>query len=90
MNLYVSNLGFDFQIEELVNLFMEYGVVSTATVVVDKFTNRSKGFGFVEMLNRQEGEKAISDLNGREIDGRSISVIEAKPFREKPRYSNRY
>nr|WP_295864315.1 RNA-binding protein [uncultured Chitinophaga sp.] len=90
MNLYVSNLGFNFQTEELATLFMEYGAVSSAKVIVDKFTNRSKGFGFVEMPNQEEAEKAINELNGREIEGRSISVSEARPPRENTRYSRRY
>ncbi|QJB31742.1 RNA-binding protein [Chitinophaga oryzae] len=90
MNLYVSNLGFNFQTEELAILFMEYGAVSSAKVVADKFTNRSKGFGFVEMPDQHEAEKAMNDLNGKEIDGRVISVTEARPPKERPRYSNRY
>lgn len=92
MNIYVSNLGYDYQIEELVNLFIEYGVISSATIVEDKYTNKSKGFGFVEMENRVEAERAILALNGKEIDGHIISVTEAKPPKpQKPRfgYSNR-
>ncbi|NML39797.1 RNA-binding protein [Chitinophaga sp. G-6-1-13] len=90
MNIYVSNLGYNFQIEDLVNLFIEYGVISSARIVEDKFTNKSKGFGFVEMPNRLEGEKAILELNGKEIDGRVMSVAEAPPPRERSGYQNRY
>ncbi|MGN7824962.1 RNA-binding protein [Chitinophaga varians] len=83
MNIYVSNLGYDYQIEDLVNLFIEYGVISSATIVEDKYTNRSKGFGFVEMPNRSEGEKAILALHGKDIDGHVISVTEAQPPKQK-------
>ncbi|HVI43747.1 MAG TPA: hypothetical protein VM802_02705 [Chitinophaga sp.] len=79
MNIFVSNLGFNFYTEELVNLFIEYGVITGASVATDRYTGKSKGYGFVEMLNRDEGEDAISKLNGMVIDGRSISVAEAKP-----------
>lgn len=90
MNIYVSNLGYEFQTEELVSLFMEYGAISSAKIIVDKFTNRSRGFGFIEMPDRLEAEKAIQDLNGKEIDGRNISVVEARPPKERSGYSNRY
>ncbi|MBC9909604.1 RNA recognition motif domain-containing protein [Chitinophaga varians] len=90
MNIYVSNLGYNFQIEDLVNLFIEYGVISSARIVEDKFTNKSKGFGFVEMENRIEAENAIRALNGMEIGGRVISVTEAPPQKPRSGYQNRY
>jgi RNA recognition motif-containing protein len=79
MNIYVSNLGYNFRDEELNSLFATYGSVSSAKVIMDKFTNKSKGFGFVEMSDRTAGEKAIKELNGTMADGRSISVSEARP-----------
>ncbi|KAA2239059.1 RNA-binding protein [Chitinophaga agrisoli] len=93
MNIYVSNLGFNCQTEELVTLFMEYGAVSSCKVITDKFTNKSKGFAFVEMPDQAEAEKAIENLNGFVIEGRSINVSEARPREERPnnnnnRYSN--
>lgn len=79
MNIYVSNLGYNFRDEELNSLFATYGSVSSAKVIMDKFTNKSKGFGFVEMPDRTAAEKAIKELNGTMADGRSINVSEAKP-----------
>ena len=79
MNIYVSNLGYNVSDQELNNLFAAYGTVSSAKVIMDKFTNKSKGFGFVEMPDRTAGEKAVKELNGKMADGRSISVSEARP-----------
>ena len=79
MNIYVSNLGYNVSDQELKNLFAAYGAVSSAKVIMDKFTNKSKGFGFVEMADKAAGEKAIKELNGKMADGRSISVSEARP-----------
>jgi RNA recognition motif-containing protein len=91
MNIYVSNLGYNFQTEELVNLFMQYGAVSSARVITDKFTNRSKGFGFVEMPEQEAAENAIRALNGNIIDGRAINVTEARPREERSNnYSRRW
>lgn len=85
MNLYVSNLGFNTDDEGLKNLFLAYGSVSSAKVIMDKITNRSRGFGFVEMPDDAAAEKAIAELNGAMADGRSIKVSEARPREEKPR-----
>ena len=82
MNIYVSNLSFSVKDEELKQLFSTYGEVSSAKVIVDKFTNRSKGFGFVEMPDDAAGEKAIQELNGFEVDGRALNVNPAKPKKE--------
>ena len=82
MNIYVSNLSFSVKDEELKQLFTTYGEVSSAKVIVDKFTNRSKGFGFVEMPDDAAGEKAIQELNGSEVDGRALNVNPAKPKKE--------
>jgi len=83
MNIYVSNLGYNFRDEELNSLFAAFGTVSSAKVIMDKFTNKSKGFGFVEMPDQAAAEKAIKELNGTMADGRSINVSEARPKEDK-------
>lgn len=80
--LYVGNLNFSMGSQDLEELFGEFGQVTSATVIMDRETNRSKGFGFVEMANDQEAEAAISGLNGREINGRALTVNEARPREE--------
>ena len=82
MNIYVSNLSFNASDDDLKKIFLEYGEIVSAKVVKDKFTEKSRGFGFVEMPNDAEAQKAIQGLNGREVEGRAISVIEAKPKEE--------
>jgi RNA recognition motif-containing protein len=84
MNIYVSNLGFNVQDEDLREYFEEYGEVTSAKVITDKFTNRSRGFGFVEMADNTAAEKAIKELNGAVVEGRSISVTVARPREERP------
>lgn len=79
MNIYVSNLGFQIEDEDLKEFFTAYGEVTSAKVITDRETNRSRGFGFVEMPNDAEGEAAISKLNGSVVEGRSISVTVARP-----------
>ena len=90
MNIYISNLSFGVQDENLRASFSEYGEVSSAKVVMDKFTNRSRGFGFVEMPDSAKAQKAIQELDGTLLDGRSIKVNEARPKEEKSKkpYSN--
>jgi RNA recognition motif-containing protein len=83
MNIYVSNLGYNFRDEDLSSLFAKYGTVSSAKVIMDKFTNKSKGFGFVEMPDKAAAEKAVKELNGAMADGRPISVSEARPRENK-------
>jgi len=83
MNIYVSNLSFSINDEDLAKLFNGYGNVSSAKVIMDKFTNRSKGFGFVEMPDDAAGETAIKELNGKQVDNRSISVTVARPREER-------
>ncbi|MFT3750042.1 MAG: RNA-binding protein [Agriterribacter sp.] len=90
MNIYVSNLGYSFQDEDLSKLFGEYGSVSSAKVITDKFTSRSKGFGFVEMPDKQAAETAIKELDGKVIDGRPVKVSEARPREENQSRSNSY
>ena len=79
INIYVSNLPYRINDEELREIFAAYGVVNRAKIVKDKATNRSRGFGFVEMENDDEARVAIDDLNGKDIGGRAIKVNEAKP-----------
>ena len=91
MNIYVSNLSFNVQDEDLRDYFEDYGEVTSAKIITDKFTNRSRGFGFVEMPDDASAQKAIKELNGAMVDGRSISVTVAKPREErsnKRSYSN--
>ncbi|MBV4360419.1 RNA recognition motif domain-containing protein [Pinibacter aurantiacus] len=79
MNMYVSNLGFSLQDEDLRKLFADYGDVSSAKIIVDKFTNKSRGFGFVEMTDNHAAQTAIKEVNGKMVDGRPIKVSEARP-----------
>ena len=83
MNIYVSNLSFAVQDEDLMSYFAEYGEVSSAKVIMDKFTNRSKGFGFVEMSDDAAAQKAIAELDGGMVEGRAIKVMIAKPREER-------
>lgn len=78
MNMYVSNLGYHITEDDLRKLFEQYGQVSSAKVVMDRETGRSRGFGFVEMDAKPEAEAAMSKLNGKELEGRSISVTVAR------------
>jgi RNA recognition motif-containing protein len=79
MNIYVGNLSFEVTDEELRQLFSTHGDVQSASVVKDRFSNESRGFGFVEMPARKDAEAAIEALNGTDLRGRSIMVNEAKP-----------
>jgi RNA recognition motif-containing protein len=79
MNIYVSNLGFHVGDEDLKGFFAAYGEVTSAKVILDRETNKSRGFGFVEMPNEAEGETAISKLNGFAVQGRSMNVNIARP-----------
>lgn len=83
MNIYVSNLAFSTQDEDLRNLFAAYGDVDSAKVVTDRETGRSRGFGFVEMSDDAAAQQAITELNQKSIDGRQISVSEARPKAER-------
>jgi RNA recognition motif-containing protein len=87
MNIYVSNLSFNVQDEDLKEFFTEYGEVSSAKVITDKFTGKSRGFGFVEMPDNEAAQKAIAELDNGTVEGRTIRVMEAKPKEEKPRSS---
>lgn len=90
MNIFIANLNYRVPSEKLQEIFEEYGEVSSAKIVTDRETGRSKGFGFVEMDNDSEALKAIEDLNGVEIDGRQIVVKKAEPKKENNRSRNRY
>ena len=79
MNLYVGNLSYDMSEENLRSEFAEYGEVQSAKIITDKFTGRSRGFGFVEMNSDDEGKKAMEELNGKDVDGRQLVVNEARP-----------
>src|SRR5579885_834841 len=79
MNIYVSNLSFSVQDEDLKEFFTEYGEVTSAKVITDKFTGKSRGFAFVEMSDDEAAKKAIQELDGASVDGRTIGVAVAKP-----------
>ncbi len=79
MNLYVGNLPYKLTEEELTELFVAYGEVTEAKIIKDRFTDRSKGFGFVEMASADEAKQAIDNLNGTSVQGRQIVVNEARP-----------
>jgi RNA recognition motif-containing protein len=79
MKLYVGNLSFQTTSEELQQLFSQAGTVESAAVVEDRDTGRSRGFGFVEMATKEEGEKAIEQFNGADMNGRNLNVNEARP-----------
>jgi RNA recognition motif-containing protein len=81
--LYVGNLSYELQDRDLQQLFAQYGTVSSAKVVMDRDTGRSKGFGFVEMGTDDEAQAAISALNGSEVGGRALTVNEARPKEER-------
>ena len=82
MNIYVGNLSWNLKDQDLSNLFAQHGEVTSAKIVTDKFTGRSKGFGFVEMANDDQAQAAIAALNGTDVDGRSIVVNESRPKQE--------
>lgn len=82
MNIYVGNLSWGLKDQDLANLFTPFGEVASAKIVMDKFTQRSKGFGFVEMPNDEQAQAAISQLNGSEVEGRNLVVNESRPKEE--------
>ena len=85
MNIYVGNLSYEVTEDELRATFEEYGQVTTSTVIKDKFSCKSKGFGFVEMAEPESAKNAIEALNGKEYRGRTIKVNEALPKQDRPR-----
>lgn len=83
MNLYVSNLSFNVQDEDLRGFFTPYGEVTSARIINDKATGQSRGFGFVEMSDDTAAKKAMAELNDSTVDGRNIKVVEARPKEQK-------
>ena len=79
MNIYVGNLSYTMTDGELRDAFAAFGAVTSAKILMDRETGRSRGFGFVEMPNQSEGEAAISNLNGKELGGRALRINEARP-----------
>ena len=84
MNIYISNLSFKVEDGDLRQLFEEYGEVSSAKVITDRYTGRSRGFGFVEMPDNEAAQKAVTELNQAEYDGKVITVNEARPREDRP------
>tara|TARA_R110002096_G_scaffold324349_6_gene518439 strand:+ start:2092 stop:2376 length:285 start_codon:yes stop_codon:yes gene_type:complete len=85
MNIYVGNLSYDVSDDNLREVFEAYGEVSSAKVITDKYSGRSKGFGFVEMADDAQATAAVEQLDGAELDGRPVRVNEARPREERPR-----
>ena len=90
MNMYIGNLAHDVTEDDLRNAFSEFGEVSSVKIIIDKFSGRSKGFGFVEMPDNSEADQAIKALNGKVFNGRSIKVNQAEPQKKRPRRRPRY
>lgn len=88
MNIYVSNLSFNVQDEDLREFFTPYGEVTSAKIITDRESGRSRGFGFVEMSDDTASKQAIAELDGATVEGRTIKVTEAKPREERPARSN--
>ncbi len=89
MNIYLGNLPYNINEDEIMELFEEYGNVSTVKLITDKFTGKSKGFGFVEMPGDDDAKKAIEELNGKEVKGRNITVNQAREKTDDDRGGNR-
>lgn len=85
MNIYVGNLPYSMRDDDLRELFAGFGAVDSAKVIMDRATDRSKGFGFVEMPSNDEGNAAIEGTNGKEVEGRPLRVNEARPREERPK-----
>ena len=86
--IYVGNLSYSTTEETLRNQFSQFGEVEAVTIIMDKITNRSKGFGFVEMTDDEAARDAISTLNQKDIDGRKVRVNEAEERKSRPRFDN--
>jgi RNA recognition motif-containing protein len=91
MNIFVGNVNYQSTENQLQGLFAEFGTVTSVKIMIDRYTNRSRGFGFVEMPNQEEAERAIEKLNGTSLDQKTLVVNEAKPRTEERRdnFSNR-
>jgi len=84
MNIYVGNLSYGMSEDELRDAFGAFGEVSSVKILMDRETGRSRGFGFVEMPNQSEAEKAIAQLNGKDVGGRALRINEARPREQRP------
>jgi len=82
MNIYVGNLNYNLSEDELEKVFSSYGEVASVKIIRDKYTDQSKGFGFIEMASDADAQKAIDELNGTEVKGRELRVNQARPPRE--------
>ena len=89
MNIYVGNLSYDSSEEQIRELFAPFGQVERATIVMDRATGRSRGFGFVEMPDDSEAQQAIDELNGKDLGGRTLTVNQARPRESRPRGGGR-
>ena len=87
MNIYVGNISRDVTETELKDAFAAFGTVQSASIIKEKYTGESRGFGFVEMPNKEEAEKAIAEMNGKDMKGRNLTANEAKPRTDRPRDS---
>ena len=90
MNIYIGNLPYDVSEEELKELFSQFGEVSSSSIIMDRFSGQSKGFGFVEMPQNPEAEDAIKALNESALKGRNIKVNQAKPRNDRSQRKSRY
>ncbi|KAA6330792.1 hypothetical protein EZS27_020538 [termite gut metagenome] len=88
MNIFIAGLSYSISDSELESLFAEYGEITSAKVITDRETGRSKGYGFVEMEDETAGNKAIEELNETEVDGKTISVSVARPKSDAPRHNS--
>jgi RNA recognition motif-containing protein len=82
MNIYAGNLNYNLTEEDLEKVFAEFGEVTSVKIIRDKYTDQSKGFGFIEMADDESAQKAINELNGKEVRGRELRVNQARPPRE--------
>ena len=87
MNIYVGNLSYEIKEDSLKAMFDEFGAVESVKILMDRFTDRSKGFGFVEMPNNSEADQAIKSLNGKFVEGKNIKVNQANPGGKKTKRS---
>ncbi len=87
MKVYVGNLAYSIDENKLEELFSSYGEIKEVVVIKDKFSGRSKGFGFITFADAETASKAISEMNGKEIEGRALTVSEAKPMEDRPKRS---
>ena len=86
MNIYIGNLPYSISEDELRDLFASHGEVSSANIIIDRDSGRSKGFGFIEMPNKDQGESAIKAINETDVQGRNVRVNEARPRTERGRH----